>query len=460
MLILAVGLNHRTAPVEIRERLSVPQADLEPALDALKAHLRREAGWGEGVLVSTCNRTEVYAAGPWDDAALATASLAGFLASRKGLSGEDFGPFLYSHVGLDAARHLFRVASGLDAMLLGETQVLGQVREAYLAAHRAGSVGKVFHAMFRQALAVARRVHAETEISHNAVSVPYAAVELARRVFGRLDRSGVLVVGAGKMAELTVKNLLGAGSVRLVVCNRTRSRAEDLAAAWGGTAAGLDELPALLESVDVVITSTDAPETLLDARLVERALARRRGRPLFIVDIAVPRDVAPEVGQLDNVFLYDIDDLEAVVAQNLHERRKAAELAEAIMDEEVERFRAWLNALDVVPLIRSLREQAHAIRRSELEEVFRRLPELGERERQIIEAMTVTMVNKFLNVPTLKLKEFASEGRAGETLQLVRRLFGLDQAAASEAEPEAGRPAASPVTPHGAGRTTLKGSGP
>ena len=328
MHIILVGLNHKTAPVEVRERLNFAG----PSRDEALARLGDTPQLDEAVVVSTCNRTEIYAVAPQFHPA--ADALKGFLGERGeelGLSGVS--EHLYTYNGQDAVRHLFTVVTGLDSMILGETQILGQVKDAYLAATDAGSVGKGLHALFSHALTVGKRAHTETGISQNAVSVPYAAVELARKVFSSLNGRKALILGAGEMADLTAKHLVQAGVSKVIVANRTLERAQTMAREYDGLAIRFEEMEPWLSQVDVVISSTGAPGLMLTRDQVQRALAGRRGRPIFLFDIAVPRDIDPDCGRLDSVFLYDIDDLEAAVQANLRERRREAQRVERIIAE-------------------------------------------------------------------------------------------------------------------------------
>jgi len=430
--IVMVGLNHRTAPVEVREALAVSGADAPTALTRL-----RGLPVSEGVLLSTCNRTEVYAVGR--DVAECERALVDYLTGLaadlhgRALSRDALEPFLYRRQGLAAVEHLFRVAAGLDSMILGETQILGQVRTAHRQAAQAQTVGKVMHQLFHQAIAVGKRAQTETRIGQSAVSVSYAAVELARKVFQTLEGRRCLAIGAGETAKLTVRHLQAAGVRDLVVANRTLDRAERLAREINGRAITLDEVPRVLSEVDVVISSTGAPGYVVTRQQVEQAVRARRGRPIFLFDIAVPRDIEPGVAHVEGAFLYDIDDLEAVVTANLAERQQEARKVERIIAEEVERFRQWAASLAVVPTIRMLREKVDAIREQELARAFNRLPDLTERQREVIAAMTVSLVNKILNAPTQQLKGMAGEGAADEAIQTVSRLFDLGRPAGQPA---------------------------
>lgn len=425
MHLIVVGLNHRTAPVEVREKVSFRAEQLSPIF----ASLRGRQALAEGLVLSTCNRTEVYAVGPDYHPAVDAATW--LIADGGGLSAAELKGHLYTHRDEAAARHLFRVACGLDSMILGETQVLGQVKAAYQQAQEERTVGKLLHGLLAQALQVGKRAQTETEIGQNAVSVSYAAVELARKVFDGFHGRTILIVGAGKMSELTARHLRDAGADRVAVLNRTRARAQGLAAAFDGVAAGLDELPEWLAEADLVISSTGASGFLVTREMLAVAMQKRRHRPVFIVDIAVPRDVEAAAGSLDGVFLYDIDDLQNVVQANLRERRREARKVERIVEEELQRFRAWRASLEVVPIIRSLRDKAASIQRTELEKAFARLPNLSVRDRQVIEALASGIVNKILNDPTLRLKEAAAGDLGALYAQAVSHLFNLPRGADS-----------------------------
>lgn len=438
MHILAIGLNHKTAPVEVREVLALGARELPSALSFLKNY----PGVSESVILSTCNRTEVYLVSAVFHAGLS--AVVDLLTRDQQVSPEDLRSHLYILRDLEAVRHLLRVTCGLDSMILGETQILGQVREAYQAAQENQSTGKVLNTVFNQAIATGKRGHSETEISKNAVSVSYAAVELAKKVFQSLEGRRVLIIGAGKMSELTAKHLLASGVSQIVVANRTPERAESMARMFNGIGVPISEVDHWLPQIDVVISSTGAPHLVLTREMIQEAIRHRRHRPIFLFDIAVPRDIDPEAGRLEGVFLYDIDDLESAVQANLRERQREARKVERIIDEEVGRFESWHKALDVVPVIRSLRQKAEDIRRSELTKTFSRLPDLTEREKQIIEAMSTAIINKILNDPTLRLKEYASGDRGAVYAEAMSKLFNLrtedepctDGPAAAEAKPE------------------------
>ncbi len=418
MHVVLVGTSHHTAPVELRERLS-----FEGRVGAgLAAELAGDDG--EAVALSTCNRTCLYLGHEDPDVAEARAIRA--LAGISAVAEDELRAALYVKRDDDAARHLFRVAAGLDSLVPGEAQILGQVRAAYETACDADTAGPLLHRLFRQALHAGRRVRHETGISENPASVSSAAAELVASVFGDLAGRRVLVIGAGKAAELTVLNLLSRGAAEPVVANRSPDRGRLLAARCGGQSVGLDELDSELERADVVVASTGSRELVLEVGRVEAAMRRRRGRPIFFVDIAVPRDLDPRINVVDGCYLYDIDDLEQVVEASVAGRLGEADRAEAIVAEETDAFRAWQRSLDVVPAIASLRALAERIRAAELARTERRLGPLSEPERRALEAMTSRIVDKLLHLPTVRMKEAAAAEGAGYA-DAVRYLFGLGE---------------------------------
>ncbi len=414
-----IGLNFKTAPVVIRERMAVPAGEIPAVLDRLGA-----LPISEGCLLSTCNRTEVYAVGQHVEETYQT--LTAYLAELGHMADpKEIMPHLYRYHGLEAVKHLFQVACGLDSMVIGETQILGQVRDAYRASTEAGIVGKLLHQLFEHAIAVGKRAQTETRIGQNAVSVSYAAVELAKKVFQSLEGRKAMAIGAGETATLTVRHLQASGVRDIIIANRTVDRAEQLARLIGGTAIPMSEIPQYLKDVDVVISSTGAPGYVLTREHMTEAIRQRRGRPIFLFDIAVPRDIDPSIAQLEGAFVYDIDDLQAVVNANLQERAQEAKQAYRIIEEEVDKFRHWLASLEVVPTIRQLREKVEQIRQQELARALNRLPDLTDRERAVVEALTVSLVNKILNAPTQRLKGMAGEGAAEQAIETVSRLFDL-----------------------------------
>jgi glutamyl-tRNA reductase len=404
MSVVLVGVSHHQAPVELRER-----AALDPGR-ARELALRLAAEQGEAACLSTCNRTELYLADESPDEAERKAEAA-LLALEQ-----ELGPLLYRLRDEAAALHLFRVAAGLDSMVPGEGEILGQVRVA----HEIGATGPILDRLFRDALHAGKKARTETAIGESPASVSSAAAALAEQVFGDLTGRSVLVVGAGAAGELAIKSLVARGAVIAFVANRTASRAEELTQRFGGQPLSLDAVPRSLEQVDVVLSSTSGPGWTLTRRDVEQSPARK-GRPLFLIDLAVPRDLDPEIHDLDGCYLYDIDDLEAVVAETLAGRRREAERAETIVTAEAERFRAWQASLDVVPAIASLRARAEEIREAELDRA-----KLSGSERRAAESVTAAVLNKLLHLPTIRMKQAAAAADGVIYAEAVRHLFGLE----------------------------------
>ncbi|HEX2292295.1 MAG TPA: glutamyl-tRNA reductase [Gaiellaceae bacterium] len=392
MRLLVVGTSHRLAPIEVRERVAL-DADGEASL------ARRLGESGEAVCLSTCNRTELYLGGTDAEAAAERATAA--LADLGGIARPELEPYLYRLEQEAAATHLFRVAAGLDSLVPGEGEIQGQVRSAY----ERGAVGPLLDRLFRQALHTGKRVRTETAIGESPASVASAAAALAAQIFGDLAGRRIVVVGAGKTGELAARNLVGRGAQLVFVANRTLGRASSLAEHFGGEALPLGSVDGQLAEAEIVVTATAARDFVLTREQVERALRARRGRPLLLLDLAVPRDVDPAVRELGGCFVYDIDDLQSVVEETLSGRRGEAIRAEAIVAAEGERFSAWLASLDSVPAIASLRERAEAIRRGELAKASPRLAGLSERERHAVESLTNQIVNKLLHQPIMRLKE-------------------------------------------------------
>ena len=417
MRLILVGTSYQQAPVELRELLAYDPELRRGALGRLAA------GGVEAAVLSTCNRTEVY--GVSAEPAALEERIYGELAELSGLSHSELAPALYSVTDEAAAVHLFRVAAGLDSMVPGEAQILGQVREAYEAARATETTGPTLHRLFRQALRVGKRVRTETAIGENPASVSSAAAELAERVFEDLAGRRILLLGAGKTADLTAANLLSRSVGEIVVANRSPERAEALARRFGGRAVGLDGVEAELARADVVVASTSSQGYVVSAAQVERALKERRGRPIFFIDIAVPRDVDPAVIELEGCYVFDIDDLERVVAESVAGRREEAVRAEAIVSEEADAFRAWQLSLEVVPAISSLRARAESIRREELDRAQGRLASLSPSQRRAVEALTSQIVAKLLHQPTVRMKEAAAGADGVLYADAVRHLFGL-----------------------------------
>lgn len=426
MHILIVGLNHKAAPVEIREKVAIPDDTLAGALDQLVNHHDHQNSYvPEGVILSTCNRLEVCAL--VRDSSFGRRDICRFLSDFHGIVPEAFQDYLYTHSDEQAVRHLFAVASGIDSMVVGESQIQGQVRQAFEAAAQQGATGNVLSALFRQAINVGKRARAKTAIGRNAVSVSHAAVELARRIFGDLAGHEVLVIGAGETSELVARNLMDNGTQGIMVANRTYERAVELAERFGGRALRFDRLVWALRAADIVISSTAAPRFIISPDVIRQARRTRHGRPLFLIDIAVPRDIDPAVQGIDNVFLYDIDDLEAVVQANIRERQKEVVKVEAIIAQETPKFMGWFRSLDAVPTIVDLRAHAESIRQAELEKALRRLHDLSDRDQNIVRALSVGIVNKILHQPTVRLKQQAKDPNGYLYSDTLRHLFGLEE---------------------------------
>jgi glutamyl-tRNA reductase len=420
-VIVVVGVSHRTAPLPVRESLAFPKEKIAEALHRMK----QEAGLAEAMILSTCNRVELYAR---EEAPPVADALEAFLCAYHGRSLGEMRSYLYRLGDTDAVRHAFRVAASLESMVLGEPQILGQVKEAYQTAEEAGTLGAGLNALRNRSLAAAKRVRTETAIGQNAVSVSYVAVELARKIFGELKDKNVLLVGAGKMSELAAKHLVRNGARAAVLGGRTFEKAAELAAALGGRAAPFESLRAELAVADIVISGTGAAGTVIHPEDVAVARAARRGRhsrPLFLIDIAVPRDIDPEVRQVGGVFLYDLDDLKAVADANLRERRKEAAAAEVMVEREVKEFLDWQRSRDAVPLLMELRRRGDEIRKAELDKARRRLGPLTPEQEEALEAATTAIVNKLLHSPTVHLKEAARNGHEPEHMSLIRKLLGL-----------------------------------
>ena len=419
MPLFVAGLSHRNAPVEMREQLAVEDDKLRELLHDLQA----SDALHEVMVLSTCNRVEVY--GVADVPGEARALVFRSLCRHRGLDLAAVEPILYTHLDADAVHHAFRVSASLDSMMLGEPQILGQVKDAFALAQACGTVGPQLHPLFSQAFNVAKRVRTETGIARHAVSVSYAAVELARKIFDGLGGRAVLLVGAGKMSELAAKHLVAQGAFPIYVANRTWARAQDLARALSGTAVPWDELLTALAAVDIVVTSTGASAPVITQAAVSRVMHERRARPLFFIDIAVPRDVEPGVDVLDDVYRYDIDDLKQVVDANLRERAREAQRAESLVEREVGKFVVRQSDAEVIPTIVSLRARLEDIRLSEVRKTLTRLPDAGPETLAAIEALSTAMVNKILHAPITKLRESSRAGASRSWLELVHELFGL-----------------------------------
>ena len=442
MHLLLVGISHRTAPVELRERVDFQARGVELALQALASR----GSTREAVVLSTCNRAEVYAA--CDELGHARTDLVSFVSDFHAVDRAIVAPHVYDLSGLDAARHLFRVAAGLDSLVVGEPQILGQVKDAHTAASDAQTVGPVLNRLFHSSFAVGKRVRTETGLGSGAVSVGYAAVALARKIFGDLKGRNVLVVGAGEMGKLTAVHMKSQGVQHVTIVSRTMAHAARTAEAIGGaTAAPWDEMDGALGASDIVITATGAAAPILTKARIEAVMRPRRNRPLFIIDIALPRDVESAAGEIEQVFLYNIDDLQTTVRVNLARRTSEVARAEAIVGEELEKFGAWFRSRGAIPTVVALRQRFETIRRSELDRLDFKLSALTPDARARVDEITRLIVEKLLLTPTEQLKSLGDAETVGAYAEALTRLFGLAQQQAekemdedAESEQRRGRP--------------------
>ena len=418
MSVQIIGVNHLTAPVEVRERLAIPESRLADSVRRLVQH----PGVNEGLILSTCNRVEILAQSP-----SGTADLRSFLRQLFAVPASDFESHLYEFREREAIRHLFRVAASLDSMVVGEPQILGQVKEAYATARAVGAVHSQLDLLLTRAFAVAKRVRTETAVGSSAVSVASVAVELAKKIFGSLQGKHVYLVGAGKMSELAARHLIAQGAESIFVANRTHDRATQLAERFSGQAILFEQLYETCDRADIVITSTGAPHAIFRKEHGELFLNRRKNRPMSFIDIAVPRDVDPEMNKLDGIFVYDIDDLQQAVSTHVADRRREAERAEEIVNLEVTRFQQRLQSLDVVPTIVSLQDHLETIRQAEIDRVRGRLGPLTAEQEHALETLTRGIVNKIMHTPVSTLKTAASEPEATTVIDVVRRLFNLQE---------------------------------
>ncbi|HXZ39376.1 MAG TPA: glutamyl-tRNA reductase [Terriglobales bacterium] len=424
-----IGVNHKTAPVEVRERLAIPESRLPEALRCFTQH----PGVQEGLILSTCNRVEMLAR-----TQNGGADLRGFLGDFFKMDHSVMDPHLYEYREKDAVRHVFRVTSSLDSMVVGEAQILGQVKEAYATARAVGAVNSQLDQLLTRAFAVAKRVRTETAVGSSAVSVASVAVELAKKIFGSLNGKHVYLVGAGKMTELAARHLLAHGAASIFVANRTYDRAIRLAQKFDGQAIEFNRLYETCDRADIVITSTGAPHAIFRREHGELFLSRRKNRPMFFIDIAVPRDVDPEMNKLDGIFVYDIDDLQQAVASHVADRKKEAEKADDIINTEVERFQARIQTLDVVPTIVSLQDHLETIRQAEIDRVRGRLGQLSPEQELAVEHLTRGIVNKIMHTPISTLKTAARESEATTVVDIVRRLFNLQEKKAAKSGGDSG----------------------
>jgi glutamyl-tRNA reductase len=419
MHLVVIGLNHRTAPVEVREKLAVSEGNLPKALATLNAcHCVLEC-----CILSTCNRTEIYAV---TDTREDEEALVQFISDYHEIARESFDENLYRYRGHKAVSHIFGVAAGIDSMMVGENQIMNQVKNAFCVAGESDVTKAILNNLFQQALYVGKRARSETEISRGAFSVGYAAVELARSIFGELRGHSTLVLGAGKMSELTARHLKSAGADSISVSNRTFARAEELAGKLDGRAVEFERFHEEMAHVDIVIASTGASEAVVARSMMAKIMRERRNRPIFMIDIAVPRDIEPGVGELDGVFLYDIDDLDTLVQQSIRERSGEIDKVREIIAEETTKFSSWLRTLEAVPLIKQLRDKYERLRDAEWERTSPRLSHLAEEDQVAIRVMMQSLVNKISHDPLLKLKEYAANGDDDGKLDVARELFGIE----------------------------------
>lgn len=421
MHVVVMGLSHKTAPIEIREKQFFPEKELGEALEVLLEH----RCVNEGVILSTCNRTEIY--GVCNDIGEARKHLANFLSKYSGIRPRSLQKYLYFYDSAAAIRHLYRVAASLDSMVVGEAQILGQVKEAYFAALESQATNIIFNKLFRESFTVGKRARTETDIGESAVSISYAAVQLAKKVFEDLKGHTVMIIGAGEMGELTVQHLVSQGVTTVLVTNRTHKRAMELAKRFQGKAVKFDEYFEYMKETDIIISSTGAPHYIVKKNDMHHVMRKRRNKPIFLIDIAVPRDIEPSVGDLYNVFLYDIDDLESVVEANKQEREKEAKKAEAIINEEVKAFTNWLSTLEVTPTIATLKERAEKVRIEETQKAMSKFRHLSDKEKNAINALTKVIVNRLLHKPVVNLKKKSNEKDGYIQIDALRDFFELEE---------------------------------
>ena len=421
MGIIVVGLSHKTAPVDVREKLSFPEATVPDALKTLMGY----EGIRESLILSTCNRVEIYAA--VQDSARGVEQIKKFIADYHKLSREALERSLYIHADSQGVRHLFRVASSLDSMVVGEPQILGQIKDAFDISLKSKTTSAVLNKLMKKAISVAKRVRTETKIAESAVSISFAAVELARKIFGDLEGKAVMLLGAGEMAELAARHLLNNGVKTIMVANRTFERAVELAKEFNGSAVRFEDFPSEMVMADILICSTGASHYVVKHDIVSRAVKDRRHKPIFMIDISVPRNIDPDVNNIDNVYLYDIDNLQGVVTANVQGRQKEAEKAEEIITQEVETYLQWERSLDAVPTIVDLREKVEDIRKRELEKTLCQMNGISDEQRNAVEALSTAIVNKIVHAPIVVLKQAASNPESGDLCSFARKLFNLDK---------------------------------
>jgi len=418
--LILVGVNHKTTPVEIREKLAFTKGKIEESVD----RLFNFPDIIEHTILSTCNRVEIYARANCQDSAIK--AIKQFICDFHEVSPVELEDHFYSYRNEEAVEHLFRVSSSLDSMILGEAQILGQVKDAYSLAKDLRSTGLVLNQLFEKAFSIAKKVREETGIAERSVSISSAAVELAQKIFDDLENRTVMLVGTGEMAELAAKHLISYGVKTVYVTSRTYDRAANLARMLNGSALDFEAFKNELHRADIVITSTSAPNFIIKKEIVEKAIQERKNKPIFFIDIAVPRDIEPDVNDLENVYLYDIDDLQVVVSANIKEREKEAENAMNFISQEVTKFNNWVGALDAVPTIIEIRKKAENIRKQEIEKTLKKISHLSEDDKQLLRQMSSSMINKILHKPTIKLKQKTQSEDGHVYLKAIRHLFHLD----------------------------------
>lgn len=415
MALYAFGINHKTAPVAIREQATFVEGKVEEALTSL----RLSGSVDEAAIISTCNRTELY----YSTTKQNSKAVIEWFCKYHNLTETQIAPYIYLLSESEAVKHAFRVAAGLDSLVLGEPQILGQMKDAFTNAHKAGATGKLLNRLFQHTFSVAKQVRTETAIGANAVSVAFAAVSLAKQIFADLSEQTVMMIGAGEMMELAARHLREQNVKHMIVANRTLARAEILAAQFGAEAISLTEMPARLRDADIVISSTASQLPILGKGAVENAIKARKHKPIFMVDIAVPRDIEPEVAELDDIYLYTVDDLSEVVEENINSRQEAAKEAEAIIDIQTANFMDWIKSLDAVPTITRLRDSVEQLQKEELEKALSRVAR-GDDPQEVIRQLTHTLTKKFMHNPSAVLQQAGQEGNT-ELLDAARRLFDL-----------------------------------
>jgi glutamyl-tRNA reductase len=429
MEIVLIGLSHKTSPVEIREKLALSQEKFKEALGRLKGL----TGMREGLILSTCNRVEVLAVMEINpDRGVRIKDSFAWVVGMKAV---DLAPYLYIQKGEAAVRHFFRVTASLDSMVLGEPQIMGQVKEAYRESVENKTTGFVLHKLFHRAFFVAKRVRSETKIASQAVSVSFAAVELAQKILGDLENKHALLIGAGEMSELATRHLLSRGLREISVTNRTYSRAQDLAKAFQGRAIPFEDFPGELKNVDIVLSSTGSAEFIIHKNQVAEVIRARKNQPMFFIDIAVPRDVDPQINDLDNVYVYNIDDLQGIIETNRGQRQREVHQAEEIVEQGVTAFNRWLSHLGVTPTIIALRQHLEKIRKRELDKTLALLKNPSEKEKETLETLTQAIVNKILHHPIVLLKKQEDQDHGKIFVEMTRKIFHLEEEDDESTEP-------------------------